>query len=57
MSALNTRKSAFDAGYKYGKTPEELNKEGITWSTSDGRELEQEVELARRGLLFLGVKQ
>lgn len=57
MSALNMRKSAFDTGYKSGKTPEELAKEGITWSMSDGRELEQEVELAKRGLLFLGVKQ
>ena len=57
MSALNMRKSAFDTGYKSGKTPEELTKEGITWSMSDGRELEQEVELAKRGLLFLGIKQ
>ena len=57
MSALNMRKSAFDTGYKSGKTPEELNRDGITWSAGDGRELEYEVELAKRGLLFLGVKQ
>ena len=57
MSALNMRKSAFDTGYKGGKTPEELNRDGIRWSASDGRELEYEVELAKRGLLFLGVKQ
>ena len=57
MSALNMRKTAFDSAYKSGKTPEELARDGMTWSASDGRELEQEVELARRGLLFLGVKQ
>jgi len=58
MSALNMRKSVFDTAYKSGgKTPEELAQDGITWSASDGRELEEEVELARRGLLFLGVKQ
>jgi RNA exonuclease 1 len=57
MAALNLRKSAFDVAYKSGKTPEELARDGIMWSASDGRELEQEVELARRGLLFLGVKQ
>ena len=57
MAALNSRKSAFDIAYKSGKTPEELARDGIMWSASDGRELEQEVELARRGLLFLGVKQ
>lgn len=56
MSALNMRKSAFDTAYKSGKTPEELAREGITWSASNGRELEYEVELAKRGLLFLGVK-
>lgn len=57
MSALNMRKSAFDTAYKSGKTPEELTRDGITWSASDGRELEEQVELAKRGLLFLGVKQ
>ena len=57
MSTLNLRKNAFDTAYKSGKTPEELTRDGVTWSASDGRELEQEVELARRGLLFLGVKQ
>jgi len=57
MSALNSRKSTFDTAYKSGKTPEELNRDGISWSTSDGRALEQEVELAKRGLLFLGIKQ
>ena len=57
MSALNMRKSMFDTAYKSGKTPGELSKDGITWSMSDGRELEHEVELAKRGLLFLGVKQ
>jgi RNA exonuclease 1 len=57
MAALNVRKSAFDTGYRGGKTSEELTKEGITWSMSDVREMEQEVELARRGLLFLGIKQ
>ena len=57
MSALNQRKSAFETGYKGGKSPDELRTEGISWSASDARKLEEEVELARRGLLFLGIKQ
>lgn len=57
MSALNVRRNAFETGYKSGKSPEELTRDGITWSTSDERELEHQVELTRRGLLFLGVKQ
>ncbi|KAF8907850.1 hypothetical protein CPB84DRAFT_1767719 [Gymnopilus junonius] len=30
---------------------------GLRWTMSDARDLEEAVELARRGLLFLGVKQ
>ncbi|KDR67520.1 hypothetical protein GALMADRAFT_258141 [Galerina marginata CBS 339.88] len=57
MSILNARKSAFENALKAGKTPEELGVLGLKWSASDGRELEEAVELARRGLLFLGIKQ
>ncbi|KAF7304934.1 Ribonuclease H [Mycena kentingensis (nom. inval.)] len=34
---------------------EEEKQDDIRWSASDGRDLEEAVELARRGLLFLGV--
>ena len=57
MSALNLQKNIFDTGYKNGKSPDELRMDGIKWSMGDGRELEHEVELAKRGLLFLGIKQ
>lgn len=57
MSLLNARKNAFDGALKSGKTPEEMKPLGLTWSASDGRDLEEAVELARRGLLFLGIKQ
>lgn len=57
MSILNARKIAFESALKSGKTPEEIRPLGLTWSATDGRDLEEAVELARRGLLFLGIKQ
>ncbi|KAF8196589.1 ribonuclease H [Pholiota molesta] len=57
MSLLNVRKSAFESALKSGRTPEEIRPLGLTWSATDGRDLEEAVELARRGLLFLGIKQ
>ncbi|KAF8971279.1 hypothetical protein BDZ97DRAFT_1914265 [Flammula alnicola] len=57
MSILNARKNAFESALKSGKTPEEIRPLGLTWSATDGRDLEEAVELARRGLLFLGIKQ
>jgi RNA exonuclease 1 len=56
MASLNARKAAFENALKSGKTSEELGPE-LKWSAGDGRDLEEAVELARRGLLFLGVKQ
>ncbi|KAF8149431.1 hypothetical protein B0H34DRAFT_733720 [Crassisporium funariophilum] len=56
MSVLNARKGAFESALKSGKTPEAIAP-ALTWSASDGRDLEEAVELARRGLLFLGIKQ
>ncbi|PPR07234.1 hypothetical protein CVT24_010171 [Panaeolus cyanescens] len=56
MSMLNQRKSAFENGLKSGKTMEQMRTEGIVWTTGDARELEESVERARRGLMFLGVK-
>ncbi|KAH7907300.1 hypothetical protein BJ138DRAFT_1014736 [Hygrophoropsis aurantiaca] len=55
MSALNARKSAFDSAIKSGKTAEDIDK-ADWWTAADGRELEEEVAKAKRGLLFLGVK-
>lgn len=57
MSALNARKNAFEGAIKSGKTPEEIAVMGLTWTASDARDLEEAVELARRGLVFLGIKQ
>jgi RNA exonuclease 1 len=55
MAALNLRKSAFDSAIRSGKKPEELDKD-FWWTTSDGRELEEVVELTKRGLMFLCIK-
>lgn len=55
MSELNARKSAFEGALRMVKNVEELGPES-RWTTADGRELEEEVEKAKRGLLFLGVK-
>ena len=61
MSALNVRKNAFESALKSGKTPEEVGSGsggmGLRWTAADARDLEEAVELARRGLVFLGVKQ
>ncbi|EGO25969.1 hypothetical protein SERLADRAFT_369315 [Serpula lacrymans var. lacrymans S7.9] len=55
MAALNARKSAFESAIRSGKTAEDIDRE-LWWTSSDGRELEEEVEKAKRGLLFLGIK-
>lgn len=58
MSLLNARKNAFESAIKSGKGIDEVVKEmGLSWTTADSRELEDAVELARRGLVFLGIKQ
>lgn len=56
MAMLNTKKTAFEAALRNGKTLETMGKD-TWWTTVDGRELEEEVEMAKRGLLFVGVKQ
>ncbi|KAI0669119.1 hypothetical protein C8Q78DRAFT_1146802 [Trametes maxima] len=55
MAELNARKVAFEGALRMGKSAEEIGKEG-RWTSADGRELEEEVEKAKRGLLFLGIK-
>jgi len=55
MTVLNARKSAFETAIKSRKLPEDLSPEE-RWSTSDARDLEEAVALAKRGLMFLGVK-
>ncbi|KIM45581.1 hypothetical protein M413DRAFT_66110, partial [Hebeloma cylindrosporum] len=71
MSLLNVRKNAYESALKSGRTPEEIGAGagggggvdgkngtgGLRWSAGDARDLEEAVELARRGLVFLGVKQ
>lgn len=56
MAALNSRKNTFETAIKSGKTSEEIGPEG-RWTASDARELEGAVESAKRGLVFLGIKQ
>ncbi|KAJ3996078.1 ribonuclease H [Lentinula boryana] len=55
MSELSKRKAAFEAAIRKG-TPTDQLSEGERWSGADMRELEDAVEVAKRGLLFLGVK-
>ena len=54
MAALNARKSAFEQAIRSGKKPEELG--DVRWTNTDARALEEEVAKAKRGLLFLGIK-
>ena len=55
MAILNARKSTFESAIKSGKKAEDMDK-SEWWTAADGRELEEEVERTRRGLLFLGIK-
>lgn len=55
MVVLNARKSTFETALRGGKTTDEIGKD-LWWTTSDARELEEEVEKAKRGLLFLAIK-
>ncbi|KAJ7762487.1 ribonuclease H [Mycena metata] len=54
MALLNARKMAFETAIRNGLPAEELSSDK-RWSASDGRDLEEAVALAKRGLLFLGV--
>lgn len=55
MSVLNARKSTFESAIRSGKKAEDIGR-SEWWTAADGRELEEEVERAKRGLLFLGIK-
>jgi RNA exonuclease 1 len=55
MSALNAKKNAFDTIVRSGKRLEDLDKEMVL-TAQEGRELEEEAEKAKRGLLFVSVK-
>ncbi|KII92706.1 hypothetical protein PLICRDRAFT_155437 [Plicaturopsis crispa FD-325 SS-3] len=55
MAMLNARKSAFETSLRSGKTPEDIGRDNW-WTSVDARELEEEVEKAKRGLLFLSIK-
>ena len=54
MAELNARKNAFESAIRSGKKPEEMGE--VRWTAADARLLEEEVEKAKRGLLFLGIK-
>ena len=55
MASLNARKVAFESAIKGGKKAEEMDR-SEWWTASDGRTLEEAVEKAKRGLLFLAIK-
>lgn len=55
MAELNARKAAFEIAIRKGKQLNDIPQEGW-WSTADARLLEEEVVKARRGLVFLGIK-
>ncbi|KAG6899153.1 hypothetical protein C0993_000227 [Termitomyces sp. T159_Od127] len=55
MAQLGARKMAFDNALRSGKTPDGMSPD-LRWTSSDMRDLEGAVELAKRGLLFLGIK-
>ena len=54
MAALNARKAVFENAVRGDKLAE-LGPD-VKWTSGDARELEGAVELAKRGLLFLGIK-
>ena len=54
MSTLNAKKSAFENALRTARSSNEMSTE--TWSAQEGRELEEAVERAKRGLVFLSVK-
>ena len=53
MAKLNGRKAAFEIGIRMGMPP---TSGPATWTTQDRRDLESEVELAKKGFLFLCIK-
>jgi len=55
MSDLSKRKSRWDQLLREGNQPEQIPREEW-WTTESGRLLEDEVEMAKRGLLFVGLK-
>jgi RNA exonuclease 1 len=55
MAALQMRKNAFEQAVRLGVMPEDMAAD-IKWTAQDGRTLEEEVERAKRGLVFLCVK-
>ncbi|KAG7096805.1 hypothetical protein E1B28_004214 [Marasmius oreades] len=55
MVVLNARKHAFETAIRNGRSTQALQPQE-QWSAHDSRVLEEAVELAKRGLLFLGVK-
>ncbi|KAI0319403.1 hypothetical protein OF83DRAFT_1055004 [Amylostereum chailletii] len=53
MSALNAKRSAFETTFRTSRAMDALTG---SWTAQDGRDLEEEVERAKRGLVFVGVK-
>lgn len=62
MVALQARKSAFENALRASQTRSGSGQnpdgapESVRWTASDARDLEEAVERARRGMLFLSLK-
>ena len=55
MVSLGQRKAKFENEMRSGRRPEELSQDS-SWTSADGRALEEETAKARQGLAFLYVK-
>lgn len=53
MTKMNGRKAAFEIALRMGMPPAAGP---AMWTSQDGRDLESEVELAKKGFLFLCIK-
>lgn len=55
MANLGQRKAKFENELRAGRRTEDMPKD-ISWTTSDGRALDEETAKARQGLAFLCLK-
>ncbi|KAG8762712.1 hypothetical protein FRC15_008401 [Serendipita sp. 397] len=55
MAAMSIKKTAFENAIREGKTLVTIP-QAEWWTSQEGRDLEDEVEKVKKGLLFLGIK-
>lgn len=56
MSTLNAKRAKFESEVRGGKMVREMDREEL-WRSQDARDLEDAVELAKQGLLFMCLKE